>query len=76
LKRKDANFGEEKIANYVSELREVFKDDEDPDFVRIVTTYTTGGHVLLTVSAGMRRILEDNHSPEKTIYNTEMDDYY
>jgi putative membrane protein len=74
LKRKDPTFKEQKIANYVSELREVFKDDEDPDFVRIVTTYTSGGHVPLTVSAGMRRIIADNHSPEKTIYNTEMDE--
>jgi putative membrane protein len=74
LKRKDADFKEQKIANYVSELREVFKDDKDPDFNLIVNTYTTGGHVPLTVSAGIRRIIGDNHSPEKTIYNKNMDE--
>lgn len=74
LKRKMPDFKEQKLANYVAELRDIYKNDEDPDFINIVTTYEKGGHVPLTVSAGMRRIIGDNHSPETTIYNKEMDE--
>jgi len=74
MKRADPDFQEQKMANYVAELREIFQNDQDPDFVDIVATYEKGGHVPLTVSAGMRRIIGDNHSNETAIYNKEMDE--
>lgn len=74
MKRKHEDFQEQKVANYVAELRDIFQDDNDPDFIHIVDTYTTGGHVPLTVSAAMRRVIGDNHAPDKTIYNKLMDE--
>eukprot|EP00980_Cylindrotheca_fusiformis_P031683 scaffold26784_cov113-Cylindrotheca_fusiformis.AAC.4 len=74
MKRRHEDFQEQKLANYVAELRDIYQDDNDPDFNHIVNTYSSGGHVPLTVSAGMRRIIGDNHAPERTIYNKEMDE--
>lgn len=81
--RKDPNFEDQKYANFVGEMRDIYEhDDTHPDFIQICNDYKNGGHGPLNITAGMRQIIAQNNQikhngPDSyalAIYNKEMDE--
>ena len=72
--RKDPEFNEQMFAEYYAEMKDIFKDEKDYDFIQIVGARETGAHVPIGITSVMRKIIAENGTWVDPIYNCEMDE--
>jgi putative membrane protein len=73
-KRSDADFADQMYADYYAEMNDIFKDENDYDFIQICGAFKNKAHVPLGISSVMRKIIAENGTWVDPIYNREMDE--
>lgn len=71
-RRCDPNFDEQMYAEYQAEMRDVFQNDQDEDFLRACKWFRNKEHGPLGISTLMRRIIAGNID-QKDALNRELD---
>jgi putative membrane protein len=74
LSKRDEDYEEQLDAEYYAEMLDIFEDDQDPDFVRIIEASRKGTNVPLAIASGMRQTIASNKEFTDAIYNREMDE--